>query len=64
MRNNKFLKRLRKKAKKGLRGYLAPPDPGTGHLLGGYSMTSSARARIDGGIVRPSSLAVFRLTDN
>jgi hypothetical protein len=25
-----------------------------------YSMTSSARARIDGGIVRPSALAVFR----
>jgi hypothetical protein len=24
-------------------------------------MTSSARARIDGGIVRPSALAVFRL---
>jgi predicted ATPase len=27
-----------------------------------YSITSSARARIDGGIVRPSALAVFRLT--
>ena len=27
-------------------------------------MTSSARARIDGGTVRPSALAVFRLTTN
>ena len=27
-----------------------------------HSMTSSARARIDGGTVRPSALAVFRLT--
>src|SRR6516162_8777745 len=27
-----------------------------------YSMTSSARARIAGGIVRPSALAVLRLT--
>src|SRR4029077_17367491 len=31
---------------------LAPP----------HSMTSSARARIDGGTVRPSALAVLRLT--
>ena len=30
----------------------------------GHSTTSSARARIDGGIVSPSSLAVFRLTAN
>src|SRR6516164_5034830 len=29
---------------------------------GCYSMTSSARARIVGGIVRPSSFAVLRLT--
>src|SRR5258707_7565841 len=27
-----------------------------------HSMTSSARARIDGGTLRPSALAVFRLT--
>jgi hypothetical protein len=27
-----------------------------------YSMTSSARARIDGGTARPSALAVLRLT--
>jgi len=27
-----------------------------------HSMTSSARARIEGGIVRPSALAVLRLT--
>src|SRR5262249_10316874 len=27
-----------------------------------YSLTSSARARIDGGTVRPSALAVLRLT--
>jgi len=32
--------------------------------LSGYSMTSSARPRIVGGIVRPSTLAVARLTDN
>ena len=31
---------------------------------GGYSMTSSARARIDGGTVNPSAFAVFRLTTN
>jgi hypothetical protein len=30
--------------------------------LPGYSMTSPARARIDGGTVRPSALAVLRLT--
>src|SRR5260370_24682921 len=29
-----------------------------------HSMTSSARARIDGGTVRPSALAVLRLTTN
>src|SRR5689334_19998272 len=29
-----------------------------------HSMTSSARARIDGGTVRPSALAVFRLIIN
>jgi len=29
----------------------------------GHSMTSSARPRIKGGIVRPSALAVFRLTN-
>src|SRR5215469_16528120 len=29
---------------------------------GCYSMTSSARARIDGGTVRPSALAVFKLS--
>src|SRR6516225_4575374 len=29
-----------------------------------YSMTSFARARIDGGTVRPSAFAVFRLTTN
>src|SRR5262244_667339 len=34
----------------------------TAHMESSYSMTSSARARIDGGIVRPSALAVFRLT--
>src|SRR5262249_27331009 len=34
----------------------------TAHVDSGHSMTSSARARIDGGIVRPSALAVFRLT--
>jgi hypothetical protein len=27
----------------------------------GHSMTSSARARIEGGMVRPSALAVFKL---
>src|SRR5438045_2143483 len=34
----------------------------TAHVESGHSMTSSARARIDGGTVRPSVLAVFRLT--
>jgi hypothetical protein len=29
-----------------------------------YSITSSARARIDGGTVRPSDFAVLRLTTN
>jgi len=29
-----------------------------------YSITSSARARIEGGMVRPSALAVFKLTTN
>src|SRR6516225_8375032 len=32
------------------------------HLAARHSMTSSARARIDGGTVRPSACAVFRLT--
>jgi hypothetical protein len=32
-----------------------------GRISVGHSMTSSARARIDGGIVRPSVFAVFRL---
>jgi hypothetical protein len=31
-------------------------------LGGNYSITSSARLRIDGGTVRPRALAVFRLT--
>src|SRR5437667_11389859 len=40
-------------------------DAAVGTNLGcGHSMTSSARARIDGGIVSPSALAVFRLTTN
>src|SRR5437763_13834183 len=33
-------------------------------LSGAHSITSSARARIDGGIVRPSARAVFRLMTN
>jgi putative zinc finger/helix-turn-helix YgiT family protein len=37
-----------------------------GELIGGgpraYSITSSARSRINGGIVRPSALAVLRLS--
>ena len=55
------------------KGEVAPiPDlPATDPERGGspsaaihlsYSMTSSARARIDGGTVRPSALAVLRLT--
>src|SRR6516164_2909824 len=32
------------------------------HIRLSYSMTSSARARIDGGTVRPRALAVLRLT--
>ena len=36
----------------------------TAHVESCHSMTSSARARTDGGIVSPSSLAVFRLTAN
>ena len=31
-------------------------------MVSGHSITSSARARIDGGIVRPSAFAVWRLT--
>ena len=34
---------------------------GTGHLPTAYSMTSSARASSDGGIVKPSAAAVLRL---
>jgi hypothetical protein len=43
-----------------------PGDPRAGQqdqqVASVHSMTSSARARIDGGTVRPSALAVFRLT--
>src|SRR5262249_23509057 len=34
------------------------------HQRKAYSMTSSARARSEGGTVRPSALAVFRLINN
>jgi hypothetical protein len=37
---------------------------GSKELAAFHSMTSSARARIDGGTVRPSAVAVFRLTVN
>jgi hypothetical protein len=40
---------------------LTPPGPNTSHSPSAHSMTSSARARIDCGTVRPSALAVFRL---
>ena len=43
----------------------APPSsrrPAGDELAAVHSMTSSARARIDGGTVRPSALAVLRLT--
>jgi hypothetical protein len=33
-----------------------------GHVARLYSITSSARSRIDGGIARPSALAVLRFT--
>ena len=38
---------------------------GIGSLVGGlhHSMTSSARAESDGGIVRPSALAVFKFSN-
>ena len=35
---------------------------GPSRRMGAHSMTSSARARIEGGIARPSALAVLRLT--
>ena len=34
----------------------------TAHMESGYSITSSARASVNGGIVRPSAVAVLRLT--
>ena len=34
----------------------------SGHDATAYSITSSARARTDGGMVRPSALAVLRFT--
>src|ERR1700688_2468132 len=40
---------------------LSPPGIRTGHLPS-HSMTSSVRARIDGGILSPSFFAVFRFT--
>src|SRR4051794_34707934 len=36
-------------------------EPGSALVKTGHSMTSSAPARIEGGIVRPSAFAVFRL---
>src|SRR5215831_11886850 len=36
----------------------------TAHVVSGHSITSSARARIEGGTVRPSALAVLRFTTN
>jgi len=41
--------------------HLTSPDAGTGHSSIAYSMTSSARARIAGGISSPIARAVFRL---
>src|SRR5215471_2959486 len=44
---------------------LHPPEKRrlvTAHVDCGHSITSSARARIEGGIVSPSALAVLRLT--
>src|SRR6267154_350903 len=40
----------------------ARPDHPINGLGGNYSITSSARLRIDGGTVRPRAVAVFRLT--
>src|SRR5690242_20830408 len=40
------------------------PERGRPQMESGYSMTSSARARIDCGTMRPSALAVFRLMTN
>jgi hypothetical protein len=40
---------------------LTPLSPKTGHFPALHSIISSAPARIKGGIVRPSALAVLRL---
>ena len=47
---------------RGLTGPQVISSAGQGGAI--HSTTSSARARIDGGTVRPRALAVFRLTAN